>query len=106
VNACSLCEPTHNRSVRETGRCDCVCHRPSESLFNLAYVAALDPDVDVRVTDYGLTAPRRGTLVAISEGPGADVLVQWDQGGYVTSIPAAKFNDRRYAISTRRRPAR
>lgn len=74
----------------------------TDSLFNLAWMAMCDPEVEVRVTDNGLTAPRRGTIMTMSEGPGADLMVQWDQGLYVTSIPAAKFLDSRYAVSTRR----
>jgi len=62
VNACHDCEPTHNRDVRERGRCWCPCHsgvpadsrlatRPDWERFGLVDATAVRATVVVDVND-------------------------------------------------------
>lgn len=91
MNACHDCEPTHNRDVRERGRCYCPCHSP-------------EPWRSVRQTDEADGRGRRVRLLHVNDewsdlAPGAlgtvmlvdgmgTVHVRWDDGSSLGLIAA------------------
>lgn len=82
MNACHDCEPTHNRDVREQGRCACSCHsvrRHVPPVGTRVELVAMPDDPDP------VPVGSRGTVVGGFRGE--QIWVDWDNGRSLMLIP-------------------